>query len=51
LKQVSEILAKLKKGILSTAKGDKITDKQKLRATISRLRDKAKLLEQLIRVC
>lgn len=45
LKKVSEILANLEKGILSTTKGDKLTDKDKLRATVNRLRVKVKILE------
>jgi len=45
LKKVLEILANLEKGILSTSKGDKLTDKDKLRATVNRLRVKVKILE------
>ncbi|MCZ2247193.1 MAG: phospholipase D-like domain-containing protein [Bacteroidia bacterium] len=45
LNKVSEILANLEKGILSTSKGDKLTDKDKLRATLIRLRAKVKILE------
>jgi hypothetical protein len=45
LKGVTEILADLEKGILSTSKGDKLTDKDKLRATIIRLHVKVKILE------
>jgi hypothetical protein len=45
LQRVSEILANLEKGILSTSRGDKLTDKEKLRATINRLREKVKILE------
>jgi len=45
LNKVSEILANLEKGILSTSKGDKLTDKDKLRATLNRLRAKVKILE------
>lgn len=45
LQKVSEILANLEKGILSTRKGDKLTDKDKLRETVNRLRVKAKILE------
>lgn len=45
LQKVSEILANLEKGILSTNKGDKLTDKDKLRETVNRLRVKVKELE------
>jgi hypothetical protein len=45
LQRVSEILSDLEKGILSTIKGDKLTDKDKLRKTIKRLRVKVKILE------
>lgn len=45
LQRVTEILANLEKGILSTSKGDKLTDKEKLKATINRLRTKVKILE------
>jgi hypothetical protein len=45
LNRVDEILADLEKGILSTSKGDKLTDKVILRATIVRLRAKIKILE------
>ena len=45
LQRVSEILSNLEKGILSTSKGDKLTDKDKLRATVNRLRVKVKILE------
>lgn len=45
LKKVSEILANLEIGILSTSKGDKLTDKGKLRATLNKLRAKVKILE------
>ena len=45
LKKVSEILSNLEKGILSTSKGDKLTDKDKLRATVNKLRVKVKILE------
>lgn len=48
LKRVSEILANLEKGILSTSRGDSIFDKDKLRATINRLREKVKILESEI---
>jgi len=47
-KRVFEILANLEKGILSTVKGDKLTDKDKLRATANRLRVKVKILESEI---
>lgn len=45
LQRVSEILANLEKGILSSSKGDKLNDKDKLRATVNRLRAKVKILE------
>lgn len=45
LQKVAEILANLEKGILSTTKGDKLTDKDKLRATVNSLRTKVKILE------
>jgi hypothetical protein len=45
IKRVNEILANLEKGILSTSKGDKLLDKDKLRATVNRLRVKVKILE------
>jgi hypothetical protein len=45
IERVNEILANLEKGILSTSKGDKILDKDKLRATVNRLRVKVKILE------
>ena len=45
LQKVSEILANLEKGILSTSTGDKLTDKDRLRATVNRLRVKVKILE------
>ena len=45
LKKVSEILANLEKGILSTSKGDKLADKNKLRETVNKLRVKVKILE------
>ncbi len=45
LKRVSEILANLEKGILSTSKGDRLTDRDKLRATVNKLRVKVKILE------
>jgi hypothetical protein len=45
IQKVSEILANLEKGILSTSKGDKLSDKDKLLETINRLRLKVKILE------
>jgi hypothetical protein len=48
LPRVSEILANLEKGILSTIKGDTLADKDKLRATINRLKTKVKILENEI---
>lgn len=48
LQRVSEILANLEKGILSTSLGDKLTDKDKLRATLNRLKTKVKILEAAI---
>ncbi len=45
LQKVSEILINLEKGILSTTKGDEITDIDKLRKTILSLRSKVKILE------
>jgi hypothetical protein len=48
LKKVSEILSNLEKGILSTGKGDKLTDINKLRATVNRLRVKVKEIENQI---
>ena len=45
IQRVNEILANLEKGILSTSKGDKLLDKDKLRATVNRLRVKVKILE------
>ena len=45
LQKVSEILANLEKGVLSTSNGDKLTDKDKLRETVNRLRVKVKILE------
>ncbi len=48
LQKVAEILANLEKGLLSTGKGDIITDKEKLRATIDSLRAKVKILESEI---
>ena len=48
LKKVAEILANLEKGIFSTSKGDKLTDKDKLRQTVNRLRGKVKILESEI---
>lgn len=46
--KVSEILTNLEKDILSTNKGDKLTDKNKLRETVNRLRIKVKILESEI---
>ncbi len=48
LKKVAEILANLEKGIFSTSKGDKLTDKDQLRQTVNRLRVKVKILESEI---
>lgn len=48
LARVTEILENLEKGILSTAKGDSISDKEILRATINRLKLKLKQLENEI---
>jgi len=48
LQKVSEILANLEKGILSTSKGDKLSDKDKLLETVNRLRVKVKILENEI---
>ena len=48
LQKVAEILANLEKGLLSTGKGDSLTDKEKLRATIDSLRVKVKILESEI---
>lgn len=45
LARISEILANLEKGILSTSKSNKLDDKDKLRATVNRLRVKVKILE------
>lgn len=45
LQRVTDILTSLEKGILSTSKGDKLADKDKLRETINRLRIKVKILE------
>jgi len=45
LKRVAEILSNLEKGILTTSKGDKLADKERLRITIHKLRDKVKLVE------
>lgn len=45
IERVSQILANLEKGILSTEKGAKITDKDRLRSTIIRLKEKVKKLE------
>jgi len=48
LNRVSEILENLQKGILNTSKGDMITDKERLRATVNRLRTKIRDLESII---
>lgn len=48
LQKVAEILANLEKGIFSTSKGDKLTDKDTLRQTVNRLRVKVKILESEI---
>jgi hypothetical protein len=48
LKHVTEILEKLKKGILSTSKGDGLTDKDILRLTIDRLKMKLREIESAI---
>jgi hypothetical protein len=48
LVRVSEVLANLEKGFLSTSKGDKLTDINKLRATANRLRIKVKKLKDEI---
>ncbi len=45
LQRVSEILANLEKGILTTSIGDKLADKERLKATIIELRKKVKALE------
>ncbi len=45
LRRVSEILSELEKWILSTSIGDKLTDKDKLRATKNRLPEKVLALE------
>lgn len=45
LKRVCEILADLEKGFLTPSKGDELADKDKLIATISRLRMKVRILE------
>lgn len=44
IKRVSEILTNLEKGNLSTSKGDKLTDLEKLRTTISSLKEKIRIL-------
>ncbi len=44
-KRVAEILANLERGILSTVKGDRLFDTDKLRATVDRLKSKIKILE------
>lgn len=48
LKMVTEILANLEKGIITTTKGDRLLDKDKLRATVDRLRVKVNRLENEI---
>ena len=48
LKRVAEILSNLEKGILTTSKGDKLADKERLRITIHKLRDKVKQVESQI---
>ncbi|MEI6124742.1 MAG: phospholipase D-like domain-containing protein [Bacteroidota bacterium] len=48
LNRVIEILSNLEKGILSTSLGDNLTDKEKLRSTINRLREKVKKSESII---
>ena len=48
LQRVSDILLSLEKGILSTSKIDKLTDKDKLKATVSKLKAKVKILEMEI---
>lgn len=48
VQRVSELLSNLEKGILSTIKGDRLTDIDKLRATIERLKLKVKTLETQI---
>ncbi|MBU2922217.1 hypothetical protein KO504_12760 [Winogradskyella psychrotolerans] len=48
LARVTEILANLEKGILKAEKGDSISDKEILRATINRLKLKLKQLESEI---
>lgn len=48
LARVTEILENLEKGILKAEKGDSISDKEILRATINRLRIKLKQLESQI---
>lgn len=45
LKRVNEILDNLEKGILKTSGGDKLTDKDKLRVTLNRLKAKIKTIE------
>jgi PLD-like domain len=45
LLRVSEILINLEKGILTTSNGDKLTDRDKLKATVNRLKAKVKILE------
>lgn len=48
LARVSEILNNLEKGILSTSKGDKLTDKGILKSTVNSLRTKISKLESEI---
>lgn len=48
LARVTEILAKLEKGILKAEKGESISDKEILRATINRLKAKLKNIESEI---
>jgi len=48
LKHVTEILERLEKGILSTSKGDGLTDKDILRLTIDRLKMKLREIESEI---
>jgi hypothetical protein len=48
LEKVSEILANLERGILSTINGDKLSDKENLKKTIKNLQRKIKKLESEI---
>ena len=48
LARVTEILENLEKGILKAEKGDSISDKEILRATINRLKTKLKNIESVI---